>query len=176
MITSKKNFRYNTNGNWFKGNTHIHSIASDGGMSIPEIAELYSNAQYDFIFITDHWVSSDVDSIYKNPPLLLIDGIEIDGVDNTDAYFHVVCLGKTNGILHADGLEKSMKKAHEQNAIVILAHPYWCGNSLEDGNRWDFDGVEIYNNICQWMNGKGNGCVHWDAMIKKNPGDSVLCS
>ena len=65
MTTSKKMFRYNTNGNWFKGNTHIHSIASDGGMSIPEIAELYSNAQYDFIFFTDHWVSSDVDNLYK---------------------------------------------------------------------------------------------------------------
>ena len=170
MIASNKIFRYNTNGNWFKGNTHIHSIASDGGMSIPEIAELYSKAQYDFIFITDHWVSSDVNNIYKNLPLLLIDGIEIDGMDNTDAYFHVVCLGKTNGIIHADGLEKSMQKAREQNAIVILAHPYWCGNSLEDANRWNFDGVEIYNHVCQWMNGKSDGCVHWDAMLKKNSG------
>ena len=170
MTTPNKIFRYNTNGNWFKGNTHIHSIASDGGKSIPEIAELYSKAQYDFIFITDHWVSSDVDKTYKNPPLLLIDGIEIDGADNTGAYFHVVCLGKTREIIHADGLENAMKKAREQNAVVILAHPYWCGNSLEDAIRWDFDGVEIYNHVCQWMNGKSYGGVHWNEMLKKNPG------
>jgi hypothetical protein len=39
-----KKFQYNTNHNWFKGNTHIHSTASDGRRSIHEIAELYAKA------------------------------------------------------------------------------------------------------------------------------------
>ncbi len=168
MTISDKSFRYNTAGHWFKGNTHIHSIASDGEMSIPEIAELYSTAQYDFIFCTDHWVSSDVAKTW-NPPLLLLDGIELDGRDNTGAFFHVVCLGKTNGITQEEGFESAMQKAREQNAILVLAHPHWSGNSLEDANRWDFDGVELYNHVCRWLNGKSDGLTHWDAMLKKNP-------
>lgn len=170
MTISDKLFRYNTTGHWFKGNTHIHSIASDGGMSVPEIAKLYSSAHYDFIFCTDHWASSDVAKTCENPPLLLLDGIELNGQDHTGASFHVICLGKTNEITKEDGFESAMQKAREQNAILILAHPYWCGNSMEDANRWDFDGVEIYNHVCHWLNGKSNGLAHWDAMLEKKAG------
>lgn len=169
MTTSGKTFRYNTSGRWFKGNTHIHSTASDGGMAIPDIAKLYAKAQYDFIFCTDHWISSDVSESFKNPPLLLLDGIELDGYDSTGAYFHVVCLGKTHGLTKEDGLEKAMQKAGEKNAILIMAHPLWSGNTLEDANRLNFDGVEIYNHSAYWENGKSNGLTYWNAMLNENP-------
>ena len=169
MSISNKPFRYNTSHSWFKGNTHIHSIASDGGMPVREIADLYTTAQYDFIFFTDHWVSSDIAKEIKNPPLLLLDGIELDGVDHTGAYFHVVCLGKTSGISKEDDLESAMQKAQKQDVIMIMAHPRWTGNSFEDANRYDFDGVEIYNHVCHWMSGKSDGLAYWDAMLKKNP-------
>ena len=169
MTISADSFRYNTSGHWFKGNTHIHSTASDGGMSIAEIAELYARAQYDFIFCTDHWVVLDADKGCENLPLLLLDGIELDGRDNTGALFHVVCLGKTNGITREEGFESAMQKARKQNAILVLAHPYWSGNSLEDANRWNFDGVELYNHVCHWLNGKSDGLIHWNAMLEKNP-------
>jgi hypothetical protein len=169
MTLSNKSFRYNTTGRWFKGNTHIHSNASDGGISILEIAELYLQAKYDFIFCTDHMVSSDIAKTCQNPPLLILDGIELDGQDNNGTFFHVVCLGKTVGITREDDIADAIRKAREQNAILVLAHPHWCGNSLEDTNRWGFDGVEIYNHQCRWLNGKSDGLVHWDAMLKKNP-------
>jgi hypothetical protein len=166
---SSKYFRYNTSNQWFKGNTHIHTIASDGGKTIAEIAEMYASAKYDFIFFTDHWVSSNVADVSRNSPLLLLDGIELDGVDNTGSYFHVLCLGKTEGLRVEDGFENAMKKAREQGSLLILAHPHWCGNSLEDANRWDFDGVEIYNHVCNWLNGKSCGLIHWDAMLGNRP-------
>lgn len=169
MAMSDKSFRYNTSYHWFKGNTHIHSIASDGGMPVHEIAELYSSAQYDFIFLTDHWVSPDLAKDVKNPPLLLLDGIELDGLDHTGAFFHVVCLGKTNGINKEDGFESAMKKARKQKCIMVLAHPRWSGNVFEDANRWNFDGVEIYNHVCHWWNGKSDGLAYWDEMLKNSP-------
>jgi len=176
MTISNKEFRYNTEHNWFKGNTHIHSIASDGGKTIAEIAELYSSAQYDFAFCTDHWVASDVENDGENAPLLLLDGIELDGYDDTGGYFHVVCLGKTNGINKSDGFELAIKKAKEQNTIMILAHPRWSGNTLDDSNRWDFDGVEVYNHFCHWFNGKSDGFTYWDAMLKKKPNTLIFSS
>lgn len=160
-------FRYDTSGQWFKGNTHIHSTASDGGKSFIELADMYAGAGYRFLFRTDHWVCSDVSADENDSPLLWLDGIEIDGVDLTGAYYHVVCLGTPKQLERADDFALNLNKAHEQGALLIAAHPHWCGNSTADCLRYPFDGVEIYNHVCRWLNGKSSGLVHWDAMLQK---------
>ncbi len=162
-------FRYDTSGHWFKGNTHLHSTASDGGRTFAELADLYASANYDFLFRTDHWIASDTAADTAPYPLLWLDGIELDGQDRTGAGFHVVCLGTTHGIRREDGLEAGMLAARKQGALTILAHPHWCGNTLEDCLRWRFDGVEVYNHVCHWLNGKSSGLVHWDAALMQNP-------
>ena len=162
-------FRYDTSGQWYKGNTHLHSTASDGGKTFSELAELYASADYDFLFRTDHWVCSNTAQDTEAYPLLWVDGIELDGHDEKGSYFHVVCLGKVDGICREDGLEAGLKAAREQGALTILAHPHWCGNSLEDCLRWKFDGVEIYNHVCHWLNGKSGGMTHWDAALMQDP-------
>ena len=85
MTFSGRTFRYDTTGRWYKGNTHIHSTASDGGRTVPEIVEMYSAAGYDFVFCTDHMVYPDITQVEQNPPLLLMDGMELDGDDETGA-------------------------------------------------------------------------------------------
>lgn len=161
--------RYNTTGIWLKGNVHIHSTASDGGKTFPELAELYAAAGYDFLFRTDHWVCSDKGEDTANYPLLWLDGIELDGCDQSGSYFHVVCLGRVGGICRGQSFEASLISARSQGALTILAHPHWSGNSLEDVLRWKFDGVEIYNHVCHWLNGKSGGLVHWDAALMQTP-------
>ena len=98
-----KSFRYEPSGQWFKGNVHLHSTASDGGMGFAEIAELYASAGYDFLFRTDHWVPSATTEDRGTYPLLWLDGVELDGQDHTGAYFHVVCLGPVKGISRENG-------------------------------------------------------------------------
>ena len=75
-------FRYTTTGTWYKGNTHLHSTASDGGWTFAELAQAYAGAGYDFLFRTDHWVCSDVAADSDDYPLLWLDGIELDGRDD----------------------------------------------------------------------------------------------
>ncbi len=70
-------FRYDTSNQWFKGNTHIHSRASDGGKSFGELAEMYASVGYDFLFRTDHWVASDTAQDTDAYPLLWLDGAEL---------------------------------------------------------------------------------------------------
>ncbi len=164
-----KTFRYRTLGQWFKGNVHLHSTMSDGGKSFAELAELYASAGYDFLFRTDHWLPSDTAADRESYPLLWLDGVEIDGQDTTGACFHVLCLGTLKGVTPQNGFVAGLEAARAQGAMLILAHPHWCGNSLDDCLRWPFDGVEVYNHVCQWLNGKSNGLVHWDALLGKNP-------
>lgn len=164
-----RSFRYNTSGEWFKGNTHIHSTASDGGKSFTEIADLYSSAGYHFLFRTDHWVLSETSSDPERYPLLWLDGTEIDGKDETGAWFHVVCLGLLKDIRREDGFIAGLEEAKAQGALLIAAHPHWCGNSTDDCLRWPFDGIEVYNHVCHWLNGKSSGMIHWDAALQERP-------
>ena len=163
-------FRYATmTGRWLKGNTHIHSIASDGGKSFAELAELYACAGYDFLFRTDHWVASTARSDPGEYPLLWLDGIELDGVDLTGAGYHVVALGSFQGLHSKMGLQQAMQAARAQGGMLILAHPHWMGNTFEDVLRWPFDGVEVYNHVCRWLNGKGDGGPYWSSMLTHFP-------
>lgn len=165
-----KKFRYDTSGRWYKGNTHIHSTASDGGKDFKEIAGLYASAGYDFLFRTDHSVASDRSKDKGNYPLLWLDGVELSGTDGTGAHFHVVCLGSFSGISgKGEDFVADLQVVKGQDALTILAHPHWTGNSFDDYSRWRFDGIEVYNHVCHWLNGKSSGLVHWTDALKDNP-------
>ena len=169
-------YRYSMPAKWWKGNTHIHSTASDGGKTFSELAELYSAAGYDFLCRTDHWVASDARSDSAQYPLLWLDGIELDGVDATGAGYHVVALGSFQGIDRSMGLVAGMNAIRAQGGMLILAHPHWMGNTFEDAIRWQFDGVEVYNHICRWLNGKGGGGPYWSAMLAHSPSTLAFAS
>lgn len=162
-------FRYSMPGRWWKGNTHIHSTASDGGKTFSELAELYHTAGYDFLFRTDHWVASDTRSDADPYPILWLNGIELDGVDSTGAGYHVVALGSFQELQPGIGLLRGMETARAQGGLLILAHPHWMGNTFEDALRWQFDGVEIYNHVCHWLNGKSDGSAYWNSMLTRYP-------
>ena len=162
-------FRYSMNGTWYKGNTHIHSTASDGGMNFMDLAYMYHQAGYSFLFRTDHWVASDVSADPEEYPLLWLDGIELDGVDLSGSLYHVVALGAFHGLTRSMGLVPALDAVRAQHGLMILAHPQWTGNSFDDALRWQFDGVEVYNHVCRWLNGKGDGSAYWNAMLRQNP-------
>lgn len=162
-------FRYDTSGSWFKGNTHIHSTASDGGKTFAQLGQMYKEAGYDFLFRTDHWVASNVAADTEAAPLLWLDGIELDGHDRGGSYYHVVCLGRVEGIQPAKGLVAAMETAREQGAFIILAHPHWTGNTFDDATRYGFDAVETYNHVCRWLNGKHESGPYWHAALKRFP-------
>lgn len=169
MAEAQSHFRYTTSGTWYKGNTHLHSTASDGGRTFAELAQMYAVKGYDFLFRADHWAASAVAADGEDFPLLWLDGVELDGRDDGGVYYHVVCLGTFTGITREMGLLAAMTSARAQGGLLILAHPQWTGNTFDDALRWNFDGVEVYNHVCQWLNGKGDGRAYWNAMLAKQP-------
>ena len=123
-------FRYDMSGQWYKGNTHIHSTASDGGKGFAELARLYAAEGYHFLFRADHWVASDTSQDTEAYPLLWLDGTELDGRDDSGALFHVVCLGRIKGIDREQGLVAAIRTARQQGALIVIAHPFWTGQLL----------------------------------------------
>jgi hypothetical protein len=161
--------RYWLEGAWYKGNTHIHSTVSDGGLAFAELAELYAGAGYDFLVRTDHWHASAVAQDDVEYPIVWLDGVELDGFDERGGFYHVVCIGSFEGITRASGFSAGLAAARSQGGLLILAHPMWTGNSFAEALRWGFHGVEIYNHVCRYLNGKGEGHAYWQALLERRP-------
>lgn len=183
MSEGQSRFRYTMEGHWYKGNTHLHSTVSDGGRTFSELGYMYASAGYSFLFRTDHWVSSAAAMDDENFPLLWLDGVELDGHDNSGNYYHVVCLGTFTGITREMGFGAALEAARDQGGLLILAHPQWTGNTFDDALRWNFDGVEVYNHVCHWLNGKGDGRAYWNTLLAQRPqtlglacDDAHICS
>lgn len=53
---------------WYKGNLHTHTTNSDGRLAPEVVINLYKEAGYDFLALTDHWVFGEQQKGRKIPP------------------------------------------------------------------------------------------------------------
>jgi len=155
--------RYETSGQWYKGSIHLHTVSSDGHLTFDDLVQKYSAEKFDFISVTDHWCLPDLDSKRELGPLLVINGVELDGYDNLRAYYHVLAIGAAlNSPFFTGNFLKSLRIAYSQEAVLIWAHPHWTGNSIREGIRHKFHGLEIYNHSSQCENGSGYALSYWE--------------
>ena len=80
---------------WFKGNTHVHTLASDGDSSPSEVSAWYKERGYHFLVISDHNVLVAVDSLnqrFAEPGRFLV----LPGEEVTDRF--------ENKPIHVNGL------------------------------------------------------------------------
>jgi hypothetical protein len=163
-----KSFKLTLEGPWFKGNLHLHTTRSDGRLDLAAVTRKYAAAGYDFIAVTDHWKTYCANG--ARHPLVVLNGIELDGHDAQGSYFHVVALGLRQPLQENGLLLDAMAQAREQGALLIWAHPYWTGNRVAEALRHDFDGLEIYNHASQCEIGKGYASAYWDVLLETRPG------
>jgi hypothetical protein len=165
----KTRFKYDTTGNWYKGNLHLHTIKSDGFLTDEEVIKCYAEEGYDFIAITDHWKIYQQNGHGSTSPLLVLEGVELDGYDEQGANLHVLAIGVSNGFSLQKNFNSSLYAAREQGALLIWAHPHWTGNTVPEGMRHKFHGIEIYNHTSQCEIGKGYATTYWDTLLENKP-------
>ncbi len=132
---------------WLVGDTHVHTINSDGALSPREIVSKAEKKGFDYCFITDHNncraffdnVMSEKVNIIKGEELTLFDGhINLFGAINplTSPYF-----ASTDAELLA-----LITEARNNGAAVSVNHPECkrCGFHL-DRYAVNADSVEIWN-------------------------------
>lgn len=162
-------FRYDCSGKWFKGNLHLHTSRSDSRLNLAEASAYYVERGYDFISITDHMVPFIGAELDDKLPIMILDGIELNGKDDQGSNCHVVCIGGVDGISKDMTLMEALEKARSQGSFLIWAHPHWSGNTVADVLRHEFHGIEVYNHLCEIAYGKGNGAFHWDSVLEQQP-------
>ena len=163
-------YRYDTSGRWFKGSLHLHTVRSDGHLTLGKVAGKYAREQFDFIAVTDHWSLPEFNGERDSLPLLVIPGIELDGYDTLGVYYHVLAIGVSLKLaIGIRNFSKVMHRAYAQGAVLIWAHPHWTGNTPRQGLRHKFHGVEIYNHSSHCENGSGYALSHWDSVLDRHP-------
>ena len=122
---------------------HAHTRWSDGSLTLPELVDLYGDAGFDVLCVTDHVVAGeehvhagnhaaylaaiDVQAARarERHGLLLLPGLELtdDHEDPAEAA-HVVAVGLRRFVGLERGLDAAVIEARAAGAALIAAHPY----------------------------------------------------
>jgi len=151
-------------GNWYKGNLHVHTKNSDGLFTPEEICEYYSEAGYDFLCITDHDRITKAVKVPKN--FCHLHGSEI-GVRGTSAGMHILGIGLREEFdAEHMSAQEIIDSINLHGAIPVIAHPYlnWLTSDYLLSLR-GYAGIEIYNHSSQDKFGKGYSTVHFDELL-----------
>ena len=158
-------------GNWYKGNLHTHTTASDGDLSPQETIRLYAEEGYDFLALTDHDVLSDYDGLDPRG-LMLISGCEIEQATGggLGQALHIVALG-LEALPHVAEIPtyaETVAAVAGQCQLCFIAHPFYTlltpGELL---NMRGHVGVEVCNNngTCWCWGGRGTAEYVWDILL-----------
>ena len=146
----------------FKGDLHVHTLASDGVLSVEELAQHARRHGLDFVAITDHNQMVSAGSLPRLPGLTMIPGIEWThfkghanflGVDRPydEPFF-------TNS---QEEVQRRFQSARSRGAFISINHPFEeiCPFQF-DINSLPFDCIEIWNGPMRESNLRAVGFWH----------------
>jgi hypothetical protein len=165
---------------WFKGNTHAHTLESDGDSTPEEVARWYKEHGYNFLVLSDHNVRTDVQTLnptYAEPGrFLLIPGEEVTSAFEGKA-IHVNGLdtrrpiGRQQGSSVTEILQRSVDAVRAQDAVPHINHPNftWALTPEQLRSVRNNKLFEIYNGHPLVNNFGGGGSIGtegaWDAIL-----------
>jgi hypothetical protein len=160
---------------WFKGNTHTHSLNSDGDSSPEDVARWYREHGYHFVVFTDHEFITPVDGlnavIGAEGKFMAMSGQEVTGrFGNTPVHANGLGLVKAvmprTGDSPLDVLQKDVAAIREAGALPQINHPNF-GWALTGADLSKIEGVallEIWNGHPMVNNLGGGGVPSAEAM------------
>ena len=177
-----------TEGNWYKGNLHLHSTNSDGVWTPEEVAKVYREHGYHFISFTEHehyTYNQELDSEH----FIIIPGTELS-CEKPEPFriYHMLGLGQDkamdcgwakNGFYHHqiipvkewEGMKTPQSVLDEINGagnLAVLNHPDWSRMELSDFMDLDgFFALEIYNFGCDMESHTGTAVTYWDSLLRR---------
>jgi hypothetical protein len=160
---------------WFKGNTHTHTLNSDGDSTPDQVVTWYRTHGYNFLVITDHEFITPVEPLNAlfgaENRFLMIPGQEVTGRAESKPV-HMNAIGATKVVMPVTAptifevLQRDATLVKATGAIVQINHPNfgWAlsGNDLARVN--DARLVEIWNGHPLVNNLGGGGTPSAEAM------------
>lgn len=142
---------FEAEGDWYRGNLHMHTTVSDGKLEPEQALALYRKAGYDFVALTDHWVQNREQQ--REDGLLVLPGCEFDTGDMVKfPVFHIVGVGMKRKVALGRSFSRKpqaiIDAVRDAGGIAILAHPAWSVTDPELCMELSgLSGAEIYNSV-----------------------------
>ena len=161
-----------TEGDWYKGNVHLHSCNSDGILTPEATANNYQKAGYDFIVLTDHFKKTDSAGLSNNR-FLVISGEETNpvGCSALGCDFEFLALGIRTEITFPSIKNPTIQpqvaidRIKQAGGVSVLAHPcFSCLTPEEIFPLQGLLGIEIFNPVFG-LGGRSYSVAHWDILL-----------
>jgi hypothetical protein len=165
---------------WFKGNTHTHTLNSDGDSTPDDVVRWYREHGYHFLVLTDHNFLTETEALNAlhgaSDKFLVIRGEEVtDSFEGRPLHVNGLNLNERvapqGGTSVVDVLQRNVDAIRRVFGVPHINHPYfrWAMTSAELGAVRNNRLFEIYNGHPQ-VNQLGGGGVPgleaaWDAIL-----------
>ena len=169
-----------TTAHWYKGNTHTHTLNSDGDSTPDDVVRWYREHRYQFLVLTDHNFLTSVDGLNAlhgaDEKFLVIKGEEVtDRIDEKSLHINGLdvnaFVAPQGGSSVVDVLQRNVDAIRQANGIPHINHPSFRWSITADelqrvrNNRL----FEIFNGHPQVNNAGGGGVPGleevWDAIL-----------
>ncbi len=150
---------------WYKGNTHCHTLNSDGDDWPRRVIRWYRDHEYNFIVITDHNTITEVKYLDTDDrdDFILIQGEEVsDSYKGTPVHLNALDTRELIAPQHGDSivetLQNNVDAIRAAGAVPQINHPNWKW-SFTDTEMSQLTGVHLFElyNICYDCNNFGAG-------------------
>ena len=149
----------------YLGDLHTHTIASDGVLSIPELARHAQRHGLAFLAISDHNQAVDPAILKNIPGITLIPGIEWTHYSGHASFLGAGQADDQPFFTHSfEEVQARFRSARARGALIIIDHPCDenCGFQF-DLNQLPFDCLEIWNGPMRESNFKA--VALWQSLL-----------
>jgi hypothetical protein len=165
---------------WFKGNTHTHTLNSDGDSTPDDVVQWYRSHRYHFLVLTDHNFLTSVDALNAlhgaDGKFLVMRGEEVtDGFEGKPLHINGLDVASKvdpqKGASVTDILQRNVDAIRKAGGVPHINHPNFGWAITTDELRQVRNNrlFEIYNGHPQVNNLGGGGVpgleAMWDAIL-----------
>ena len=169
-----------TTGRWYKGNTHTHTLNSDGDSTPDDVVRWYREHRYQFLVLTDHNFLTSVDGLNAlhgaDEKFLVIKGEEVtDRLGEKSLHINGLDVNAVvppqGGSSVVDILQRNVNAIRQANGVPHINHPSfrWSITAEEMQRVRNYRLFEIFNGHPQVNNVGGGGVPGleeaWDAIL-----------
>jgi hypothetical protein len=131
------------------GVLHVHTNASCGSGSLPQVITAAKDADLSFLAVTDHNRAMSLASVAAaDPPEFAV----IDGEEVSTSTGHFLALGLSDAWSRGSGYDARtlMASARSAGAVNFVAHPFGLRDHWHEWDTPDYAGMEIWNDDAVW--------------------------
>jgi hypothetical protein len=170
-----KDASFDAPGRFWKGNIHTHSNVSDGLRTPEAVCATYREAGYDFLALTDHFLSKYDFPVVDTRPMrsagfTTILGAELHAPATASGeIWHILAVGLPLDFAPTRPDESGPQlaaRALAAGAFVAIPHPGWYALTAADANTLPgAHAVEVYNHTSQLRTERGDGVYLADQLL-----------